>query len=255
MSPKAERPTADLSEVLSGGRGIFIGSAVASSLPEGWVEEERVAAGRAVAYQSRGELRGDGRFDLVEDVAADYRVRILIRRPPESSQFNGTVVVEWLNVSGGVDANPDHRYLAEELTRGGYTWVGVSAQHIGIEGGSVLVSSSGGEGIAGKGLRHLDPDRYGSLHHPGDAFAYDIYTQVGRALRGRHGMGGLRPERLLAVGESQSAFMLTTYANGVQPLVGEYDGFLIHSRGAYAAPLGEPGSGIDITTAFIGETP
>ena len=27
------------------------------------------------------------------------------------------------------------------------------------------------------------PERYGVLHHPGDAFAYDIFTQVARALR------------------------------------------------------------------------
>ena len=36
---------------------------------------------------------------------------------------------------------------------------------------------------AGKGLRVLDPERYGDLDHPGDAFSYDIYTQVARALR------------------------------------------------------------------------
>ena len=248
-------PAADVSEVLSGGHGVFIGSAVASPLPEGWLEEERVAAGRAVSYRSVGDLPGDGRFELVEDATADYRVRILIRRPAESSRHNGTVVVEWLNVSGGVDANPDHRYLADELIRGGYAWVGVSAQHIGVEGGQVLVSSAAGEGIAGQGLRRIDPERYGSLQHPGDAFAYDIYTQVARALRRGDGLGDLRPERLLAVGESQSAFMLTTYANGVQPRAGVYDGFLVHSRGAYAAPLGEAGRGIDVTSAFIGQTP
>ena len=39
------------------------------------------------------------------------------------------------------------------------------------------------EAGAGKGLRAIDPERYGDLHHPGDAYAYDIYTQVARALR------------------------------------------------------------------------
>src|SRR5690606_1245474 len=59
-------------------------------------------------------------------------------------------------------------------------------------------------------------------------------------------LGGLRPERLLAVGESQSGFALTTYVNGVQPLTRAFDGFLVHSRGGAAAPLAEPGAGIDI---------
>ena len=44
------------------------------------------------------------------------------------------------------------------------------------------------------------------------------------------------------MGESQSAYALTTYVNGVHPLTGLFDGFLIHSRGGAAMPLGEPGA-------------
>ncbi|HKY66995.1 MAG TPA: alpha/beta hydrolase domain-containing protein, partial [Acidimicrobiales bacterium] len=164
------------------------------------------------------------------------------------------VVVEWLNVSGGVDAGPDWTYMADEITRGGYAWVGVSAQLIGVEGGPVAVSPGElGEGLAGKGLKAIDPARYGDLQHPGDAFAYDIYTQVGRALRAGDGLGDLEPERVLAVGESQSAFALTTYVNGVQPLTLAYDGFLVHSRGGAAAPLGGPDTNIDIASAISGQ--
>ena len=50
---------------------------------------------------------------------APYVTRILVRRPAEDADFNGTVVVEWLNVSGGVDANPDYSYLGDEIHRGG----------------------------------------------------------------------------------------------------------------------------------------
>ena len=39
------------------------------------------------------------------------------------------------------------------------------------------------------------------------------------------------------MGESQSAAFLTTYVNGVDPLAGVYDGFLVHSRFGPAAPL------------------
>ena len=160
-------------------------------------------------------------------------------------------------MSSGADAAPDYTYVADELLRGGYVWVGVSAQRIGIEGGPLAVEVPGGEAVGlGKGLRALDPARYGALHHPGDAFSYDIYTQVARALLTPgevDPLDGLDVERLLAVGESQSAYALTTYVDGVQPLTAAFDGFLIHSRGGSAAPLGEPGAGIDLASSLGGQ--
>ena len=159
------------------------------------------------------------------------------RRTPTT--FSGTVVVEWLNVSGGVDADPEWTSLAEEIVRAGDVWVGVSAQRIGVEGGPVLVKVPGvpGAEAAGKGLKAIDPARYGSLEHPGDGYSFDIFTQVARALRTGAGLGGLQPQRLIAAGESQSAFALVTYYNGVQPLTHAFDGFFVHSRGAVGLPL------------------
>jgi Alpha/beta hydrolase domain len=242
---------------LTGGRGINL-VATRPALPSSVVESEYSVSGTAGSYHLVGALPADGKFALAPGEKATYKTRIVVRRPKSPADFNGTVVVEWLNVSGGLDAAPDYTYLENELVRGGYAWVGVSAQMIGVEGGPVAVmtpvSALGG---AGKGLRALDPARYGSLHHPGDAYAYDIFTQVGRVLR-QPGtvdpLGGLKPKVLLAAGESQSGFMLTTYADGVQPLEHEYDGFLIHSRGGTPAPLGAPGQGIGIAQA-LGGTP
>ena len=251
----SDGPTADLSEELTGGNGVFLGAASAPDnlAAAGYEEHEYVAAGTATAYTAPGGLPNDGRFALQQAGSADYRTRIVVRRPVAPADFNGTVIVEWLNVSGGVDANPDYAFMADELVRGGYAWVGVSAQQIGVEGGPVAVSIGGAAGdVAGKGLKALDPARYGSLAHPGDAYAYDIYTQVARALRASGGPGplaGLDVERIIAVGESQSAFALTTYVNGVQPVTRTFDGFLLHSRGGSAAPLGEGGGPIDIASA------
>lgn len=244
-------PAADVATVLTGGNGPFIGSGRPLALPPTWVQDERVAAGTATSYRAVGEPPTDGRLELIEDQAAGYRTRVLVRRPGDAGECNGTVVVEWLNVSGGVDADADHTLLADELQRRGYAWVGVSAQYIGVEGGPVLVSAPMGEGIAGEGLRKIDPARYGSLQHPGDAFSYDIYTQVVRAVRGGAVLGGVVPERVLGVGESQSAFALTTYVNGVHPRAGVLDGFLVHSRGRGSAPLGAPGAGIDMMSAML----
>lgn len=255
---RPDGPAAAIGEELTGGRGIALVSAQpATGLDElGYTEAEYPASGTATAYAAVGELPADGTFELEPSTTADFTTRIVVRRPEAAADFNGTVVVEWLNVSSGADAAPDYTYLADELLRGGYAWVGVSAQRIGIEGGPVAVEAPGAELTgAGQGLRTFDAERYGELRHPGDAFSYDLFTQVGRALRAPGDpspLGDLDVQRLLAVGESQSAFALTTYANGVQPLTEAYDGFLIHSRGGAAAPLGEPDAGIDISGTLGG---
>jgi hypothetical protein len=254
--PRPEGPAAELAGPLTAGRGIDLASPRPVDLEAaGWVEEEYAAAGTATSYRADGDLPFDGTFELEPEATADYRTRVVVRRPVEGADFNGTVVVEWLNVSGGLDAAPDFAYLGDELLRGGYAWVGVSAQRIGIEGGQVAVGVPGAS--TGGGIKASDPDRYGDLVHPGDAFSYDVFTQVARALRepgAVDALGGLRPERLLAVGESQSGFALTTYVNGVQPLTRAFDGFLVHSRGAAAAPLGQPGEGFDMAST-VGRPP
>lgn len=146
-----------------------------------------------------------------------YATRVVVRRP--TAGFSGTLLVEWLNVSSGSDAAPDWTYLAEEIVRRGHAWAGVSAQRVGVEGGTARIET----GIGLGGLKSQDPERYGDLAHPGDEHAYEIYTQVARGLA-----ADLGATCVLAVGESQSAAALTTYLN----LVGRslFDGFLVHSR-------------------------
>ena len=249
-APRPEGPAADLTEELTGGEGAFVGSGSRAPLDAGYVEHEYVAAGRATSYVPDGELTGDGRWTLRPGATARYRTRVLVRSPADPADASGVVLVEWLNVSGGLDADPEFQTLREEIVRQGDTWVGVSAQQIGVEGGPVAVTVDvpGAEDFVGKGLRNIDPARYGSLRHPGDAFAYDIYTQVARAVRS--GTDAAAP--VLAVGESQSAFALVTYVNGVQPLTRAFDGFFVHSRGA--APLALPADGepADIAGSIFG---
>ncbi len=175
--------------------------------------------------------------------------------PTKLAAFSGTVVVEWLNVSGGVDADPEWDNLHEELLRRGDAWVGVSAQRIGVMGGPVLVKVNvPGSSLAGKGLRAIDPARYGSLDQPGDGYSFDIFTQVARAVHRGECLGGLRPRQLIAAGQSQSAFALVSYYDGVQPLTKVFDGFFVHSRGAAGLPLVAPGQSADIAGS-IGGTP
>ncbi len=151
--------------------------------------------------------------------AVPYTTRILVVRPIEQKDFNGTVILHWQNVTAGYELGTvgDNEYLR------GYTWIGVSAQKIGIDGFA---------GPNAAGLRQWDPDRYGSLDHPGDAYSYDIFTQAAlvvapdRQQRKNDPMAGLRVERLVAAGASQSASRLWTYINGVHPLVDVMHGFM-----------------------------
>jgi hypothetical protein len=245
-------PAADLGEELSGGDGVFIGNADPGQLGNGYEELELVASGTATAYTEAGSRTADGRWTFEPGVTADYRTRVIVRRPREAADFNGTVMLEWLNVSGGVDADPEYATLREEVIRSGVVWVGVSAQVLGIEGGPVAVRVDvPGAEDAGKGLKVIDPERYGSLEHPGDAYAYDIYTQVARAVRDG-ALAGLEPAHVVAAGESQSAFALVTYVNGVQPLTQAFDGFFVHSRGGAGLALPEPGEGADISGSIGG---
>lgn len=218
-------------------------SGLASARPEldlaslGYEEIEYVVSGTAVSYA--GELGGDGRCELACDLTADYATRMMVRRPAGESSgvaFSGTLIVEWLNVSGGMDAAPDWTFAAPEILRSSHAWAGVSAQLAGVEGGVTAVQVAD---VGSPGLKGSDPDRYGELHHPGDAFAYDIYSQAAEAVRDLVGAS-----HVLAVGESQSAALLTTYVNGVQPLTGLFDGFLLHSRPAVTASLGSTGAAL-----------
>ncbi|MET0904043.1 MAG: alpha/beta hydrolase domain-containing protein [Acidimicrobiales bacterium] len=259
---RPDGPVADLSEELTGGHGVFLGSPDAfasdgSYIVEvdepGYVQEEFVASGTASSYVVDGELTADGEWVVEPDQTADYRTRVLVRRPEDPDDFSGVAIVEWLNVSGGVDADAGYTSMKEEIFRQGHAYVGVSAQLIGIEGGPVLVEVDvPGAEFAGVGAKAVDPERYGSLHHPGDAFSFDIYTQVARALRQGQAVGDLEPSWLIASGQSQSAAAMVSYINGVQPLTQAFDAFFVHSRGGSGMPFPPIGESVDFISTLGG---
>jgi hypothetical protein len=210
-----------------------LGSTTFSLAPFGYVEEEFFATGTATGYVSNGNLSADGKWSVSPGDTAAYTTRILVRRPSARERFNGTVVVEWLNVSSGFDAAHDWTMAHTMLLRDGFAWVGVSAQYVGISGGPPLNRNLH--------LKAVNPARYGALHHPGDTYSYDMFSQAGLAVRQRADLllGDLRPKRVIAIGESQSASRLVTYINAIHPLAPVYDGFLVHSRGGGAEPLSQ----------------
>jgi hypothetical protein len=219
----------------------------------GYRREEWFLEGTACGYVPRGERGADGRWEAARTGEAPFRTRIVVLRPEDPARFDGTTVVEWMNVSGGLDAAPDCLFLRRHLMRRGSAWVGVSAQKAGIDGGGL---------VPGLPLKQANAERYRSLVHPGDAFAFDIYTQVGRVLRapGSGPLGPLATQRLIAIGESQSAAFLVTYVNAVDPLERCFDAFLIHGRPGAAPPLDgsfvravDRGSDLSKLDAFLAE--
>ena len=208
-------PTFDLSEV-------------------GYTQEEFFLSGTATAYTNSSELGSDGLWDIEAGEQADYTTRILVYRPIDNADFSGTVIVEWLNVSSGFDTAPDWGTSHVEMIRQGVIWVGVSAQYVGIYGTeSALVPLY---------LKASNPERYEALEHPGDSFSYDIYSQVAQSLRSPQGVNpiaGVIPMYIIAYGESQSAFRMTTYVNAFQPAFNAFDGYMLHVRGNGSSALSQ----------------
>jgi|HubBroStandDraft_1064217.scaffolds.fasta_scaffold00032_60 hypothetical protein len=220
MTAEAAVPVPTVS-IPAAGRGIAFDTTSIDLANFGYTEHEFLVSGDAHAFVNTATLGENGIWAAAPGVSSPFTTRILVRTPENPADFNGTVIVEWLNVSGGVDAAPEWDYSHVELLRSGYAWVGVTAQFDGAQF-----------------LPEFDSVRYASIFHPGDSFSYDIYSQGAQAiLQGNpRPLGALTPlvRRVLATGESQSASRMMTYYNAVQPVARVFNGFLIHSAGSGA---------------------
>ncbi len=220
----------------SGGKGTpFIAGTSFDLASVGYEQSEFLFGGTASAYTSATPLTSDGKWKVTTAATAPFTTRLLVYRPVDRKDFNGTVIVEWNNVSGGLDTAPIWLAAHDELIREGYAWVGVTTQQVGVEGGARAI-------VPNLDLKHNDPERYGTLVHPGDSYSYDMYRQAGVAVRSDAAklLGGLKPKHVIAAGESQSAFRMTTYIDAIEPLSkGVYDGYLVYSRGDDGAALSQ----------------
>ena len=173
----------------TGGPGGRSCSRTPTSISRPWVTRSRSSSFTARRNVTPRARRCLGReWTVTPSSQADYKTRIVVDRPISRWHFNGTVVVEWLNVTGGVDASPDWIHMHDELIRAGYAWVGVSAQAVGSNALKLPACAPPSRPVCG------DPVRYGSLTHPGDSYSYDIFSQAGQAIRDNAGtiLGGLR---------------------------------------------------------------
>ncbi len=139
----------------------------------GYQEHEYFFEGTAKPYQG--------------DVApAPYRSRMIVWTPTDSERFNGTTVVEWAHVSdyGQFELTVDVNTEITTLEHEGFAFALVSAE----EGGICDVSPTGCSGMS---LQGADPDRYSTLHHPGDPYSFDIFSQAMQAIKHPTGLAPL----------------------------------------------------------------
>lgn len=189
-----------------------------------YVEQEFFIAGTANRYSTPDMQTGE-----ILDSGHPYRTRLIVRRPASDAHFNGSVVIEWNNVTGGRDLDIDWWQSGAHLIREGYAFIAVSAQRVGVDH-----------------LREWSALRYGDLDVThgrtvmDDALSYDIFSAVAKAVV-REGqplpagavdiLAGLRPSVLIATGHSQSAARLANYINHVHGLDPVFDGFMVHGGG------------------------
>jgi len=237
-------------EGLVEGTPILVGGTLFKLADVGYRQSEYFIKGKARGYSSPQPLTTDGKWSVQVDDEADFKTRIVVYQPIDDAKFNGTVVIEWLNVSGGVEAASSWIMAHTELVRSGYAWVGVSAQKAGIDGNGLNLT-----GLS-LPLKTVSPLRYGSLLHPGDKYAYDIFNQAAKAVLQPGNfkpLGDLQIERAIATGESQSADFLLTYVNALAPTEKLFDAYFIHSRVHGSADLApKPGA---TTADFANRSP
>ena len=93
----------------------------------GYTEEEFLLRERAMSILSLIWQQA-----LSSQAVILFKTRLIVRRPAPQA-FNGIVVVEWINVTGGPDKDIDWWQSGEHLMRSGYAYVAVSAQQMGID--------------------------------------------------------------------------------------------------------------------------
>lgn len=207
---------------------------------KGYVEEEFFVEGKAKSYDTPEVVYTPVQppSTLAKIIKNDvpYKTRIVVRRPSDPAKFNGTVVIEWLNVTDGFDGEYFWVQAKDYLLRAGYAYIAVAAQDHSIS-------------VSKLSLKKFSPIRYGSLDVtgagtlPNDDLSYDIFSQTAKAARNVPSvMKGMTVKKVMAVGMSQGGARVGTYTNYVHMRAPIYDSFLLQVnntliRDDFPAPL------------------
>ena len=164
---------------------------------------------------------------MIQDSEND-RKPVLARRELEAAveiefmdldQFRRQIEV---NVTAQFENAVDTLEAHQLFHRDGYAYVHVSAQAAGVCCTPLTPQV-------------WDPVRYATLSHPGDDYAFDMFSQIAQAMKTPgeiDPMAGLPVRRVIAVGQSQSGTRLRDYLIEVQPQARVIDAFLVHADGS-----------------------
>ena len=185
----------------------------------GYVEEEYFFSGTANVYNTPPLTTA-----TIVSSRHPYESRLIVRRPTSPEKFNGTVLVEWANVSSGFCNDRMFQLSQDHLLRAGYAYVGVCAQRVGVHGPVGLLKWSP--------HRYAGPDLSDHGTILDDELSGDIFSQAAQAIRSPVGadiMGGLLTvSRIIAIGESQSQGYLVIYHNSIHPLANVFDDYVLY---------------------------
>ncbi len=211
----------------------------------GYEEHEFFLTGTASTYDYNKEKK-----KLSIDVTdIDYTTRAMVRYPQNAADFNGTVVIDLMNITAGYE-NEDlwrrsYKYLMEE----GYGYIGLTYNNTGIQS-----------------LKKFDAERYADLQwYDGaykNAMAFDVISQLGTLLRtpdGEDMLGGYSIDNVVLTAQSSSAYYLNGYlhafdsylatANNGKPL---FDGYINIVGSALGIAIDNPDN---YQNAFMGAFP
>lgn len=178
----------------TGGRGEAFGGLDYDAGEFGYQEQEFLFGGRAHT------------FAPVDLPPAPYRSRMVVWTPTDPADFNGTTVVDWAQVSdvGDFELNVEINAQSPMLIEEGYAFVLVSVEQRGV-------CRPTPQGCPATSLVGADPERYGSLRQPGDAYSFDIFNQAMQAIR--------FPTDVSPLGDLQTEFLI---AEGFQRSIDKY---------------------------------
>jgi hypothetical protein len=205
------------------------GVRLVEDLKQDYVEEEFLVSGAATIYTYNEPPVREEIIPQLENVP--YTTRIIVRRPADASDFNGTVVVEWWNSTAGFDTAPVWDPSAEFFAREGWIYVGVtnSTTSLGfLTGGCRLF------GI-------LPPScgtRYSALSLPENGLAFEMVSQIANVLKSSSSENplpaGFDVDRIFHAGQSQQGGSMVTYATAFH-FPGN-DGYFVQAAGS-ARPI------------------
>ncbi|MEC9376215.1 MAG: alpha/beta hydrolase domain-containing protein [Pseudomonadota bacterium] len=207
----------------------------------GYIEEEYEVSGTGNIYDY---IDNDAQSPdiVITESDIDYVTRILIRRPINATQFNGTVYFEILNSTASWDDDIIWRMSYESFVNQGSAYVGITSDPITID---FLRNRWGSPEFADRNrsrYENLSIDRFGQI--------WDVISQSAALLKDsdnpENPMKGFDVQRIIQTGFSQSGGFEKTYANSMHSLDVEkygspvFDGYFIAAHGFSAKKINPP---------------